>query len=184
MTIGRGCLLGAFVLGLLALSGCVVDGPTKPEPLRPQPVPRETTHPTKLIVSPLSRVGVGSMGGPSIQLHLDFRNADDKSTKAYGTLHVELYPPAPAGGKDSKAAQPLAQSWDADLSDPLANALMYDEMITRTYTITLTQIPQWLVDWWDHHGPDIKGQPTVVVQFTPKPGSDDKVLRATYSLTR
>jgi energy-converting hydrogenase Eha subunit F len=184
MTIGRGCLLGAFVLGLLALSGCVVDGPTKPEPLRPQPVPRETTHPTKLIVSPLSRVGPAVVGGPSIQLHLDFRNADGKSIKAYGTLHIELYPPAPATGEDAKAPQRKAQEWDVDLSDPLANALMYDEMITRTYTLTLAQIAPWLVDWWEHHGSDTKDQPTVVVQFTPKPGSDDKVLRATYSLTR
>lgn len=186
MSVGRvswACVVGVVGLGA---SGCVVDGPVTPEPARAKPMPREATYPLKLLVSPLSRVGLEGIGGPSIQLHLDFRDGADKSTKAFGSLHVELYPPAPAtAGTDPKAPQPtrpIAQSWDADLADPLRNALMFDEMITRTYTITLTGVPEWLIQWTRKEGPETTGQPTVVVQFTPKNG--DKVLRTTYSLTR
>lgn len=184
--VSRVCVVGVLAISAAAGSGCVVDGPVTPEPARAKPMPREATYPLKLLVSPLSRVGLEGIGGPSIQLHLDFRDGADKSTKAFGGLHVELYPPAPAtAGTDPKAPQPtrpIAQSWDADLADPLRNALMFDEMITRTYTITLTGVPEWLIQWTRKEGPETTGQPTVVVQFTPKNG--DKVLRTTYSLTR
>ena len=115
-----------------ALGGCITDGPSAPDPVKPKPVPREVTHPVALTVSPLTRVGQEGMGGPSLFLHLEFRDESGKSVKAFGRVHVELFE-AGAPGADSKT-QAVKQVWDVDLSDPLKNALTFDEMITRTYT--------------------------------------------------
>lgn len=162
------------------LGGCITEGPVSPDPVKPKPVPREVTHPVKLMVSPLTRVGLEGVGGPSLLLHLDFRDADDKSVKAFGRLRVELFQP----GVASDGKQVIARSWDADLSDPLRNALMFDEMITRTYTITLTGVPDWLLAWSKRQG-DAGGAPNLIVQFMPSDTTDaSKMLRVAYTLTR
>ncbi|HMN40457.1 MAG TPA: hypothetical protein PKE29_06390 [Phycisphaerales bacterium] len=168
------------LMACVAVGGCVVDGPSSPDPVKATPAPREVTHPVKLMVSPLTRVGLEGIGGPSLMLHLDFRDADDRSVKAFGQLRVELFQPNAAG--DGKQA--LARSWDADLSDPLRNALTFDAMITRTYTITLTGVPEWLVQWSRKQG-ESADAPNIIVQFMPAGTSDaSKMLRVAYTLTR
>ena len=168
------------LIGCAALCGCVTDGPVAPDPVKPKPMPREVTRPVKLMVSPLTRVGLEGVGGPSLLLHLDFRDGEDKSVKAFGRLHVELFQP----GVASDGKQVIARSWDADLSDPLRNALTFDEMITRTYTITLTGVPEWLVAWSKRQA-DAAGAPNVIVQFMPSDTTDaSRMLRVAYTLTR
>jgi hypothetical protein len=165
--------------------GCVTEGPAKPEAPKPKPAPREATNPTKVIVSPLSRVGVDNAGQPAIQLHLDFRDDENRSTKAFGQLRIELYPPAAVGADKAHApTQAVDKTWEMDLNNALMNALTFDEMITRTYTITLTKVPDWLIQWSRHEGAPTTGAPTVVVQFAPPGATSEKILRATYSLTR
>jgi hypothetical protein len=165
------------------LGGCITDGPSAPDPVKTRPMPREVTHPVSLAVSPLTRVGQEGMGGPSLFLHLDFRDASGKSVKAFGRVRVELFEPGSAG-TDSKT-QAVKQAWDVDLSDALKNALTFDEMITRTYTINLTGIPDWLLQWAKKGEGSGGTPPSIIVQFAPSGSTDASgVLRVAYALTR
>jgi len=58
-------------------------------------------------------------GEAAIFLHLDFRDPGEKSMKAYGKLHVELYQGAPPALGAGAPSQPVTRSWDADLTDPV-----------------------------------------------------------------
>jgi hypothetical protein len=169
------------VVAAALMAGCVVDGPSKPEPPKPKPAPRETALAVKLIVSPLTRIGFDAQGTSCIFMHIDYRDATDRSIKAYGRLHFELFRPG-----DTPDKQALAQSWDADLRDPVQNALRFDEMITHTYVINLGGIPEWLLHWARHEG-DAKdaAAPTVVVQYFNGDSTDSsRALKAVYALTR
>lgn len=165
------------------LAGCVTVSESNPTPPLIKTSRPETGTPTKVVVSPLTRVGIDPSGDAALFLHIDFRDSEDRSIKAFGLLRAELFqaaaPATPAA--DPSAAQP-ARSWDADLADPVRNSLSYDEMITRTYTINLGGIPEWLVRWSRHEADG--SAPTIVVQFIPKNSSDTKPLRTTYTLTR
>ena len=160
------------------LTSCVTVSESNPTPPLIKPSRVETGTPTKIIVSPLTRVGIDPSGDPALFLHLDFRTANDRSIKAFGKLRAELFQPA---ASDGTPAQP-ARSWDADLADSFRNALSYDEMITRTYAITLGGLPDWLVQWSRHEA--ATPAPTIVVQFIPTNSSDSPPLRTTYTLTR
>ncbi len=160
------------------LAGCVTVSESNPTPALIKPTRIETGTPAKIIVSPLTRVGIDPSGDPALFLHLDFRTADDRSIKAFGKLRAELFQSA---ASDATPAQP-ARSWDADLADPVRNALSYDEMITRTYTINLGGLPDWLVQWSRHES--ATAAPTIIVQFIPTNSSDTTPLRTTYTLTR
>ena len=182
-----------LILALIGalLAGCITEGGPRTEPAKPRPAPREATTPAKVIVSPLTRIGFDGSGAPCIFLHLDFRDASEKSIKAYGRLHVELFQPTPttatpADPKSPPATQKLDMSWNDDLRDPVRNALTFDEMITRTYTINLTQIPEWLIHWARRDGDQAgAASPTIVVQYLNNDTTDaSKAIRMAHTLTR
>ena len=162
------------------LAGCVTVSESNPTPPLIKSTRAETGRPAKIIVSPLTRVGTDPSGDAAVFLHLDFRTDDDRSIKAFGRLRAELFQGA-APAADATGTQP-ARSWDADLADPVRNALSYDEMITRTYTINLGGVPEWLVHWARHEAD--APAPSIVVQFIPAASTDSKPLRTTYTLTR
>jgi hypothetical protein len=65
--------------------------------------------------------------------------------------------------------------WDVDLADPDRNALLYDDLVTRTYTITLGGLPE--------TSPD--DPPTLTAEFTFNTSSNTpRILRAERHLTR
>ena len=175
-------IIPAAALAALVLvpGGCITEGAPAAKPQKRPDAVTASAPPAKVAVSPLTRIAFDPRGNPSIFLHLDFRDAADKSVKAFGLVHIELYRPT----GDTTKPQALAQSWDADLRDSVRNALTFDEMITRTYTITLAGVPEWLWHWSRSEGPDAALEaPTLVVTF--KPGeTSDQVIRATYTLTR
>jgi hypothetical protein len=174
--------IACALLACASLAGCITEGPAPVEPTKPKPMPREVTNPVKLSVSPLTRIGRESIAGPSLFVHLEFQNDQGQSVKAYGLVRVELF--EPASNPDAKT-QPVAQVWDVDLSDSLKNALMFDEMITRTYTLALSKIPPWLEDWASRKPDAPATAPSIIVQFKPRDSSDSsQVLRVAYTLTR
>lgn len=168
---------------LVTMTSCITVSESNPTPPLVKPRAKEGA-PAKVVVSPLTRVGIDASGDAAIFLHIDFRDNEDRSMKAFGKLRAELFQgaaPAPTPAADPSAAQP-ARSWDADLADPVRNALSYDEMITRTYTINLGGVPEWLFRW-SRHEADAPA-PTIVVQFIPTNSTDPQPLRTTYTLTR
>ena len=167
----------------LALSACVTVSESNPTPPLIKSQRPQDGAPAKIVVSPLTRVGIDSGGDAAVFLHLDFRDPAEKSIKAFGKLRVELFQSVapPAASADANAPQP-ARSWDADLADPVRNALSYDEMITRTYTINLGGVPEWLVHWARHEAD--APAPSLGVQCIPVNTSDSQPLRTTYTLTR
>lgn len=175
--------LATCALAATLLAGCVTVSESNPTPPLIKGTRAATGTPVKVVVSPLTRVGTDPSGDAALFLHVDFRDSEDRSMKAFGKLRAELFQAAPpaTSAADPSAAQP-ARSWDADLADPVRNALSYDEMITRTYTINLGGIPEWLVRW-SRHEADAPA-PTIVVQFIPTNSTDPQPLRTTYTLTR
>lgn len=95
----------------------------------PQPTPG-----TSLVIHPLTRVGKDSAGDPALILHLELRDSFNQSTKGPGIVRVELDAPVP-------------RAWTIDLRDAAQNALMFDDLVTRTYTIPLGGISDALVSW-------------------------------------
>ena len=61
-----------------------------------------------------------------------------------GRLRIELYRPVSdrPGGPETQDAV-----WNIDLRDPRENAAVYDDLVTRTYTVYLASLPSWLDDW-------------------------------------
>jgi hypothetical protein len=170
-------------LPILCLSACVTVSESNPTPQLIKPDRGMSGAPGKMVISPLTRVGIDTSGEAAIFLHVDFRDAGEKSMKAYGKLHVELYQGAPPALGAGAPSQPVTRSWDADLTDPVRNALTFDEMITRTYNINLGGVPEWLVRWSRHEAD--APPPTIVAQFLPSSATTtDQSLRATYTLTR
>jgi hypothetical protein len=123
--------------------------------------------PERIEIHPLTRVATDAAGRPIIICHVELRDRFEQNIKALGAMRVELYgraaagddrqhdavpPPTPtAPGADNpvQPAQTLRQQlvWNIDLTDPDTNALFYDDLITRTYTLTLGGIPDWVFNW-------------------------------------
>ncbi len=171
---------------VLPLAGCVTVSESNPTP----PViqhPRQPVPPAgAMSVSPLTRIGVDTSGDPTIFLHLEFRDAMQRVVKAYGKVRVELYQSADGTPVEATTPQTLVRTWDDDFTDPVRNALAFDEMITRTYKINLGGPPEALVKWARKDGSGAGANaPTLIVQFLPAAAtSTDQALRATYTLTR
>lgn len=182
--------LALLLASLAGIPGCITDGPIIVDPPKKRPAPVQAAGaPAKMIVSPLTRIGADTISNPSLLLHLDFRDSDEQPIKAFGRLRVELYQTTGGAGSGSAGAptkQVLAQSWDADLRDPVRNALSFDEMITRTYTVTLGGTPEWLQRWGRKEGDQASTPaPTIIVTYLDgNETSTEKALRVAYTLTR
>lgn len=96
------------------------------------------TSGVRLVVHPLTRVGTDSEGKPALIVHLEVRDAFDQSVKALGVVHVDLLKSGGSG---------VEREWVVDVRDAKTNALMYDDLVTRTYTLPLGGVPQWVLTW-------------------------------------
>ncbi len=156
----------------------------KPAPDLSNPAERAAAQaeltPTRLLIHPLTRVGKDSSGQPALLLYIELRDRFGQNTRALGTLHVVVQHPgrdpmAATSGGGTPGVDTVA--WDVDLRDADKNALLYDDLITRTYRLTLTGLPEWLIEWaarraaggeggGDESGGGGMGAPTVIAKFT------------------
>lgn len=166
-------------------------------------------RPRRLVVHPLTRIGLDAQGQPSLILQLEVEDGFSQTVKALGVLRVELYRPgglasegAGAGGAGRDTAtwssedrrgggdrtapiQVEDRVWTVDLRSPDRNALLFDDLVTRTYTVPLGGLPDWLVAWWRGDSRVNAATPTVVLTYTiVAAGEADVVLRAAYRLSR
>lgn len=107
----------------------------------PSAEPAESSDVT-LRVHPLTRVATDARSTPAIILHLDARDGYNQAARVRGVLTVQLInvPDTPGDGEPSR-------SWTIDLSDPARNAALFDDLITRTYTVPLARPPEALLRW-------------------------------------
>lgn len=138
--------------------------------------------PERILIHPLSRVGVDASGRTVLICHVELHDHFEQSTRALGILRIELYGTPPSGfgssanasstnvanasgsappsadapasaeptiapGPDSDGDERQELVWNVDLSNPEANALFYDDLVTRTYTLSLGNVPDWVVKW-------------------------------------
>lgn len=135
--------------------------------------------PARLMIHPLTSVGKDASGQPALLLYIELRDRFGQNTRALGTLHVVVQHPgrdpmSATSGGGTPGLDTIA--WDVDLRDPDKNALLYDDLITRTYRLTLTGLPDWLTEWAARHAEEEAegtgggggggGAPTVIVKFT------------------
>lgn len=129
----------------------------------------------RVIIHPLTRVGVDSAGLPALILHLELRDKFDQTVKSLGIVRAEL----------TSADDRVAMTWTADLLDPRTNAQMFDDAVTRTYTLPLGGVPDWLIAWSQGDSSPQAGTagPSLRVVFT-TPAISARPLRATARLQR
>ncbi|MGQ0628745.1 MAG: hypothetical protein ACT4PL_11680 [Phycisphaerales bacterium] len=166
----HGAVLAAFAL--LALGACSSNEPMLPEPPlvttgetpaghepgRPGPRGNKKpsgeamlalVEPARIRIHPLSRLERDDRGILRLTSHLELADAAGHSTKWLGRVRIELYRPAAAGAEtgDSPAlsgGETQAKFWEVDLTDPAQNALVYDDLVTRTYILPLVDLPEWV----------------------------------------
>lgn len=137
---------------------------------------RVRIHPlTRLMPDPAAAAG-GATGATEYQLacHVELRDKFGHVVKGLGRLRVELYRPSTSasGGPENQDAV-----WNIDLRDPIENARVYDDLVTRTYTVYLTSLPEWLQDW-ARQGATAKAAPD-----SPGKGAPEKSQSATGWVT-
>jgi hypothetical protein len=129
--------------------------------------------PARLVIHPLTRLTVNADGGTALLAHIEFRDRFDLHTRALGVLRIALQRPGVdpiMSSADPTDTTPGEAAWVVDLSDPERNASLYDDLITRTYTLTLASPPQWVLDWAADVGEARvgagSGAPTIAAAFT------------------
>lgn len=162
--------------GMLLMGGCGSSprAPRDDESSGVDPtVAQAAMLPTRLVIHPLTHMGVDSQGRPALVLHFELRDQFDQNTRALGVLEVGVQRPGldpllPGGGSGGGGEGSLGEvTWRVDLSRPETNALLFDDLVTRTYVITLTDLPDWLVAWSEQR-PGVAlglGSPTVAARF-------------------
>jgi len=143
-----------------------------------------------VIIHPLTRVGLDSVGKPALVLHMEVKDRFGQTIKSLGRLRVELYRPTSemmAGSNEGEGStagvQKKDRTWEIDLTDPLANSQRFDDLITRTYTIFMADPPGWLLAWAAGKGGNVS--PNLQVAFTVVDERGvEKVLRASLRMTK
>lgn len=158
-------LAGACVLATCLLATGCRSSPTSAPPAPPADLAAAGAAmlPTQLIIHPLTRVSTDTAGKPALLIYLELRDQYGQVVKALGQVRVELMATGsllPGSGRDARAER----IWDIDLRDPNRNALLFDGLITRTYALTLGDLPDWMVAWSESGGQN--AGPTVNVTFT------------------
>lgn len=95
--------------------------------------------PVRLAVHPLSHLDVDQDNVVRLICHIELKDRWGDTTKARGTLRLELYRPADAARPDL-LTQELA--WNVDLRDMELNAALFDPA-TRSYRLQLGGLPAW-----------------------------------------
>ncbi len=119
-------------------------------------------QPERLAIHPLTRIGVDGSGDPVIVCHFELRDAFAQPVRALGIARVELFRP---GSEFADGSQTQDLVWRTNLSTPEDNALHYDGLITRTYTLSLGALPEWLLEWRSGVGGAGTVSPTLRVTF-------------------
>jgi hypothetical protein len=149
----------------------------------------DALSPVAIDVHPLTRIGADRDGVQSLVLHLEVRDRFGHAIKALGEVRVELYKPVEGAGAGGGIAMRPSQQrvWTIDLIDPERNAAAWDAMITRTYTMSLGGLPEWLLEWRNALPTDPAGQlsPSIQVVFrTADAQGRERVLRTNSRLRR
>ncbi len=109
----------------------------------------QLVEPVRLRIHPLSRLERDDKNRLRLTCHLELADRAGHSGKWLGKVRVELYRPADPSGE---SVDPVAMSggerqskyWEVDLTDPDQNALVYDDLVTRTYILPLVDLPDWV----------------------------------------
>lgn len=208
--------LGVCALAAILAGACADGGPTRPrggshgavhpdegpDGGLPGPGPRHVDIsalvPERLRIHPLTRFTESDDGETQLVLHLELRDRFGHSIKSLGKLYIELDRPR-EGGIDPTMPPPSADGagpdgratdvyWEVDLRNPETNALMYDDLISRTYLIYLGGLPGWAERWArGDPGAALDDALTLRATFYPTPFNGEPEpppLRATYRLER
>ncbi|MBX3359690.1 MAG: hypothetical protein KF745_14820 [Phycisphaeraceae bacterium] len=178
-------LAAALVAAAALLSACASEGDAA------KPDPSGATAPgsfaaERMRLLPLTRFSRerDSAGQWTDQLvcHIEFKDRFGQVTKALGDLRIELYRPT-GSATDPDMTETQALIWNVDLSNPAENALMYDDLVTRSYIVHLGGLPAWLIAWTQGEGRE--PWMTIKATFSMKSEHDqEKRLEAVYRVTR
>lgn len=159
--------LPALIACILAACGAPAPGgrPFDSSPASPSSPPDvDALSPDRLRILPLTRLSrepapptraagdapATPTGGTAADLHLivhlELKDRFGHATKALGRLRIELYRPA-SDEPGSSLVETQDQVWELDLTDPDRNALLYDDLVTRSYALRLGGVPDWVVRW-------------------------------------
>ena len=129
--------------------------------------------PVSLRISPLTRLEPGLDGRPELALYFELQDRWGHGTKAPGVAQIQLY----RVGGVSQGLATLADRWEADLTDPDQNSVLFD--VTGMYRVPLAGLPGWLSSRADGTG----GYERVRIRVffrTVGPGGETIDLRDTF----
>lgn len=182
---GRGvlqlALLISCAIGVLTVSlstGCAAQGAGGPDgrsdgadPLRPD----------RLAIHPLTRIGTDAQGKPVIVCHFELRDSYAQPVRALGIVRVELFRP---GSEFADGSQIQDLVWRNDLTSAEENAKHFDGLVTRTYTLSLGGLPEWLLAWREGEGGAGAVSPTIRVTFFTGEETPEGELTDVFRLSR
>ncbi len=108
---------------------------------RADPAAADALLPDRIRLHPLTRLTRAADGSLQIACHVELRDRFAHACKGLGRLRVELYRPGPDAASGGETQELV---WNIDLRDPDANALVYDDLVTRTYVVYLGGLPEWV----------------------------------------
>ena len=134
----------AACCALGACSSLAFDFPEESRPVRLPPSGKPALDLSKIDmralaverirVHPLTRWEDGDEA--RLLVHVEFRDRFGHATKGFGELRIELFRP----GETSQVQDAV---WSVDLIDPDNNARYYDDLVSRTYQISISDAPEW-----------------------------------------
>jgi len=161
--------LAALALsGLALLSACTTDErllPAAPAITKVDPNSTATSAPTRALttegilaavepatlrINPLTRLEPDSKDVLRLACHLELADRFGQSCRWLGKVRIELYRPADPGSDGASDAIAMSggerQStfWEVDITDPDQNALVFDDLVSRTYIFPLVDLPDWV----------------------------------------
>lgn len=138
----------ATIALILGPASCSRDGKAREDaPSSIPPFASEAMLPDRVVVHPLTHAAAGPDGRPMIFAHVELRDRFNQNTRALGLLTLSIRPPGEAAAPDADPSLAAGPTWAIDLSDPAENARLFDDLVTRTYLLRLTDLPPWLAEW-------------------------------------
>jgi hypothetical protein len=137
--------------------------------------------PERLSVHPLSRFSTDAEGRPVIVCHFELRDRYGQLVRALGVVQCELFRP---GSEQPDGTQLQDLVWRIDLTTPEENARQFDDLVTRTYTLSLGGLPEWLLRWRADDAAAGTVSPTLRVTFFPGANGDGAPMEDVLRLSR
>jgi hypothetical protein len=164
------------------------DSPTPPTTNTAAPIDSAALLPERLRIHPLTRFLREESGRLDLIVHLELRDHFGQAVKGLGLARIELYRPSGIAGSGAQTQEAV---WEVDLRTPDANAEAYDDLITRTYTLLLTDLPESVDHWVGQSGAEASAAPggldwlLIKAYFTFRDSAgQDHHLEATYRMSR